>query len=171
MPIATDHDLGGSAFNGSVTQSVGDVAVLDTRFNTHTAVSKLVKGIRAAGRLLAKHMPPWWNSIQDIFSGEAPSLLDALFGEDDRMREAVRRGDHKYANAEMRGQMINVMIDGWTGEADQECILVILKDADRRGDLRAVVRHVDGGRNTILWDLDGTEDRQARRLFRRHGIR
>ena len=134
-----------------------------------TAVTKLVEAIRAAGRLLAKHMPGWWNSIQDVFSGEKPGLLDALFGADDRMREAVGRGDHLVAPLEMRVEMVNAMLKGWTREPDQECILRVLENSAQRGDLPALVSRV--GAEWLLDDLDGYEDERCRELFRSAGIR
>jgi hypothetical protein len=134
-----------------------------------TAVTKLVDAIRAAGRLLAKHMPSWWNTIQDVFSGEKPGLLDALFGADDRMREAVGRGDHLVAPLDMRVEMVNAMLKGWTREHDQQCILQVLENAAQRGDLPALVNRV--GADWLLDDLDGYEDRRCRELFRSAGIR
>ena len=134
-----------------------------------TMVQKLIGAIQAAGRLLNKHMPPWWPSIQDLFSGEKPGLLDAFFGKDDRMREAIHRGDHRVANLTMRAQMVTVLLEGWTGGADEECIIMVLEDAACRGDLPALAQLV--GVDWILSDLHWSSDTRARELFRATGVR
>jgi hypothetical protein len=134
-----------------------------------TAVQKLLGAIQAAGRLLAKHMPDWWRSIQDVFSGEKPGLLDAFFGKDDRMREAIHRGDHKVADLTMRAKMVTVLLEGWTGGADEECIIMVLEDAACRGDLPALANLV--GVDWILSDLHWSSDTRARELFRATGVR
>ena len=89
------------------------------------AVIKVTRAIQAAGRLLRKHFPDWWNTVVDSFSGETPGLLEALYGADDRMREAVYRGDHKYAPYKMHVQMIRTMKDGWISTADAICIAMV----------------------------------------------
>jgi hypothetical protein len=87
-----------------------------------TAVQKVVAAISAAGRLLRNHFPGWWNSIIDVFNGEKPGLLDALFGADDRMREAVGRGDHNHAPYELHVEMVKAMKGGWLSTDDANCI-------------------------------------------------
>ena len=134
-----------------------------------TMVLKLIAAVQAGGRLLNKHMPPWWRSIQDLFSGEKPGLLDAFFGKDDRLREAIHRGDHRVANIPMRVQMVTVMLEGWTGGADEECIIMVLEDAACRGDLPALAELV--GVDWILSDLHWSSDTRARELFRATGVR
>jgi hypothetical protein len=92
-----------------------------------------------------------------------------LFGADDRMRESVRKGEHRHAPADMRAEMIKVMDGGWVSEDDEECILEILKFSASRGDLASVVS-MSGGADHLLGVLDGREDEEARQLFRRSGI-
>ncbi len=128
--------------------------------------------LRAAAtilELIEPYMPDWWSSIKGFFSGPRPGLLSAFFGADDQMRAAVRRGDHRHAVPEMRGKMIDEMIKGWCGEADQECIITVLEHSARAGDIGRVVTHA-GGPNRILRAVDGREDDRARQLFRNNGI-
>jgi hypothetical protein len=134
-----------------------------------TAVQKVVAAVQTAGRLLRPHLPAWFQKIVDLFSGDKPGLLDALFGADDRMRESVRKGEHRHAPADMRAEMIKVMDGGWVSEDDEECILEILKFSASRGDLASVVS-MSGGADHLLGVLDGREDEEARQLFRRSGI-
>ncbi|MBL8616131.1 MAG: DUF4157 domain-containing protein [Deltaproteobacteria bacterium] len=134
-----------------------------------TAVQKVVAAVQTAGRLLRPHLPAWFQKIVDLFSGDKPGLLDALFGADDRMRESVRKGEHRHAPADMRAEMIKVMDGGWISEDDEECILEILKFSASRGDLSSVVS-MSGGADHLLGVLDGREDDEARQLFRRAGI-
>ena len=134
-----------------------------------TAVQKVVAALQTAGRLLRPYLPPWFQKIVDLFSGDKPGLLDALFGADDRMRESVRKGEHRYAPAEMRAEMIKTMSGGWVSEDDEECILEIIKFSASHGDLRSVVSQA-GGANSLLGDVDGREDSEMRDIFRRSGI-
>jgi hypothetical protein len=133
-------------------------------------VTAVVRLMQVCYDLIRPHLPDWWDRIIGFFSGDGPSLLDALFGADDAMRESVAKGEHRHAPPEVRATMIDEMISGWTGEEDQEAILKILEFSSGNGDLAAVVRRVDGGADQILDDLDGYEDDQARILFRRNGI-
>ncbi|MEZ4266144.1 MAG: hypothetical protein R3F39_07180 [Myxococcota bacterium] len=133
-------------------------------------VASVVRLMQVCYDLIRPHLPDWWDRIIGFFSGDGPSLLDALFGADDAMRASVRAGEHRHAPPEVRATMIDEMISGWTGEDDQECILEVLRFSSANGDIAAVVRRVDGGADQILSDLDGYEDDQARILFRRNGI-
>ncbi|MCB9728785.1 MAG: DUF4157 domain-containing protein [Deltaproteobacteria bacterium] len=133
-------------------------------------VAAVVRLLQTCMDLIQPYLPDWWDRIIGFFSGDAPSLLDALFGADDAMRRSVRAGEHRHAPPEVRASMIDEMISGYTGEDDQECILEVLRFSSSNGDIAAVVRRVDGGADQILDDLDGYEDDQARILFRRNGI-
>ena len=134
-----------------------------------TAVQKVVEALQTAGRLLRPYLPDWFNGIVDLFSGDKPGLLDALFGADDRMRESVRKGEHRHAPAEMRAEMIKTMSGGWVSEDDEECILEIIRFSASHGDLRSVVSQA-GGAERLLGDVDGREDSEMRNIFRRGGI-
>jgi hypothetical protein len=135
-----------------------------------TAVQKVVAALETAAELLEPHLPDWFNSIVDFFSGDKPGLLDALFGADDAMRDAVYRGDHTHAPPDMRAEMIGVM-DGWfVSEDDEECVAEIIVFSAQNGDLNQVL-DMCGGADHILDVCDGEEDRIVRDLFDAHGIR
>jgi hypothetical protein len=136
-----------------------------------TAVEKLIEGIRAAGRLLRKHMPGWWNAIQDVFSGEKPGLLDALFGADDRMRDAVYRGDHRYAPYELHKEMVNTMKGGWLSTDDANCIAQVFGVAAQQGNLARLVADCGGADEFIDGWNTGFDDSAIKRVFDRNGIR
>ncbi len=134
------------------------------------AVCKVVKALQAAGRLLRKHFPDWWNLVVDSFSGETPGLLEALYGADDRMREAVYRGDHKYAPYDMQVQMVQTMKDGWVSTADAICIALVFESAAERGWLGRMVDHLGGGNEFIDGWFSFFDDRAIRSVFDRNGI-
>jgi hypothetical protein len=136
-----------------------------------TAVTDLIDGIGAAGRLLSKHMPGWWNSIKDVFSGDKPGLLDALFGADDRMREAVGRGDHRYAPYDMHKEMVKAMAGGWLSTDDANCIAQIFEVSGRRGELSSLVSACGGSDEFIDGWSTGFNDEAIKRAFNRYGIR
>lgn len=134
------------------------------------AVKAVVKAMRVAARLLEPHLPDWVKAIIKFAQGNRPSLLQALFGADDKARAEVRKGTHRQMPPKGRAKFIDMMISGWTGSADQDCICEILRFSASNGDISSVVRMVDGGADQILSDLTGRHDREARRLFDRSGI-
>ncbi len=134
------------------------------------AVEDLIEGVRAAARLLEKHMPSWWNAIKDIFSGEKPGLLDAFFGADDRMREAVGRGDHLYAPYDMQLEMVKTMKGGWLSTDDANCIAQVFEVAARQGNLQRMVDACGGADEFIDGWSTGFNDEAIKRVFRRNGI-
>jgi hypothetical protein len=134
------------------------------------AVIKVVKAIQAAGRLLRKHFPGWWTSIVDSFSGEMPGLLEALYGADDRMREAVIRGDHRYAGYDMHVEMVNTMKSGWLSTDDANCIAMVFEDAARKGWLGRLVDQCGGGDEFIDGWFSGFDDDAIKAVFRRNGV-
>ncbi len=136
-----------------------------------TAVTKVVEAIQAAGRLLRNHFPGWWNSIVDTFNGERPGLLDALFGADDRMREAVGRGDHRHAPYDMHLEMVQTMKGGWLSTDDANCIAQVFEVAAQRGWLHRLVNACGGGDEFIDGWSTGFDDRAIKRVFDRNGIR
>ena len=135
-----------------------------------TAVDKVISAIQSAGRLLRKHMPDWWNSIMDVFTGERPGLLDALFGADDRMREAVGRGDHRHAPFDMHVEMVNQMKGGWLSSDDSDCIAQIFEVSASRGQLRRLVDACGGADEFIDGWSTGFNDERTKRVFRANGI-
>jgi len=46
------------------------------------------------------------------------------------MREAVERGEHRYATPEMKGHMVDRMLDMWTTTEDKHAVLEILESGD-----------------------------------------
>ena len=131
-------------------------------------VDAIVKAYEEGKEMLEPFLPEWLTDVIDIFTGERPSLLDALFGADDAMREAVARGEHEYAPAEMRAKMCEEMLKGYTGEADQDAIIEVLRFSSSKGDLSSVVS-MAGGADWFISDLDGWQDDECRRLFDRAG--
>ena len=134
------------------------------------AVIKVTRAIQAAGRLLRKHFPDWWNTVVASFTGETPGLLEALYGADDRMREAVYRGDHKYAPYEMHVQMVRTMKDGWISTADAICIAMVFDTAAERGTLGQMVDELGGGNEFVDGWFSFFDDRAIRSVFDRNGI-
>ncbi len=136
-----------------------------------TAVTKVIDAVQAAGRLLRKHFPGWWNSIVDVFSGDKPGLLDALFGADDRMRDAVARGDHLVAPYELHKEMVNTMKGGWLSTDDANAIARVFEEAARRGTLGRLVSDCGGADEFIDGWSTGFDDSRIKRVFDRNGIR
>jgi hypothetical protein len=62
------------------------------------------------------------------------------------------------------GGKVKVMLDGWTGEADQDAIIEILRYSATSGEALLVV-HWAGGYNDVMWGLDGWQDAEARALL------
>ena len=115
-------------------------------------------------------MPAWWSAVTQFFGDDPPSLWDALFGADDAMREAVANGEHRYLDSAGRAEMIDTMMSGVCGDADENAILEILYFSESNGDLRSVVNRVDGRGDQIVYKLDGSQDTKVCKLFKRHGI-
>ncbi len=131
------------------------------------AIDDLMTAVGLIADILKPYLPGWLNDLIGVIRNP-PSLYDMLFGADDAARASVRSGEIFQAKGESRGPLharaVADMISGWTGEDDQECILILLQ----RGDLNAIVAH--NGTEDILDDLDGYEDDQARLIFRQNGI-
>jgi hypothetical protein len=134
------------------------------------AVIKVTRAIQSAGRLLRKHFPGWWNSVVDAFDGETPGLLEALYGADDLMREAVHRGDHHHAHYEMQVQMVREMKDGWLSTADAVCIAMVFESAAEKGWLGRMVDQLGGGSEFIDGWTSFFDDEAIKTVFRRNGI-
>jgi hypothetical protein len=134
------------------------------------AVNDVVEAVTVGAEMLKPFLPDWLNDIIDVFTGEKPGMMDALFGADDAMRAEVRAGNHRYAPAKLRKEMVIQMLDGYTGEADQECILIVLEFSSSKGDIRSVITNADDA-DWVISDLDGYEDTRARQLFNKHGIK
>ena len=83
---------------------------------------------------------------------------------DDKAREAVANGAHKVLGAKERGEMIKTMMSGFCGDADEDAIVAILRFSKGKGDLWSVVRHA-GGKDDILWALDGAQDTAAVKIL------
>ena len=112
--------------------------------------------------------PDWWKKLEDFIAGGKPGLADALFGADDKMREAVHNGEHREADTKMRGKMMECMMDGVCGDADEDCILIVLRFSESEGDLPSVVSA--GGGAQRMWEkLDGRQNDELE-IFDRNGI-
>jgi len=82
---------------------------------------------------------------------------------DDKVREAVANGAHEVVGYKERGDMINTLMGGWCGDADEDAIVEILRASKRKGDLRRVL--IWAPADDILWALDGAQDAEARRIL------
>ncbi len=138
------------------------------------SIRDVIAAVNEIIEIIRPHLPSWWDAVIDFFTGDRPSIFDALFGADDRMREAVANGDHRYLPPDGRANMIKTMLDGYCGDADEDAILVVMRYSASKGDLRAVLSHVKGNVadsvDRILWKLDGSQDTAARRIFDAAGI-
>ncbi|MCO4746790.1 MAG: DUF4157 domain-containing protein, partial [Proteobacteria bacterium] len=138
--------------------------------NIVSAIDKVVAALEVAAELLRPYLPDWMKPLVDAFSGDKPGLLDALFGADDKMRESVGKGEHKYANVEFRGTMINEMMSGWCGDEDEACIREVLEFSDSKGEFKAVVNQCEGGADRIMDKLSGSADTAVGKLMKKNGI-
>jgi hypothetical protein len=122
-----------------------------------TAVRKAAEGIKATYEILSPYLPAWWHRLMEIVE-KGINIFDEWWNGDRHMREAVDRGEHQYANAEMKGRMIDRMLDFWTGTEDKHAVLTILESG---GDEHAIV--AVAGWNKIKGRLtDGAESVQER---------
>ncbi|TNE86684.1 MAG: DUF4157 domain-containing protein [Deltaproteobacteria bacterium] len=133
-------------------------------------IDKVVLAFQTAAEILRPYMPDWLQPIMDAFSGKKPGLLDALFGADDMMRESVAKGEHKYAPTDFRIEMIDTMMSGWCGDADQSAIVKVLDHSNKVGDFKDVVRGCDGGADRIMDKLGGKYDTAASKMMHANGI-
>jgi hypothetical protein len=133
-------------------------------------LNKVLASLSEIASIVQPYLPDWWSAIVKFFGDDPPSLWDALFGADDAMREAVSKGEHRYLDASGRAEMIDTMMSGVCGDADENAILDVLYYSESNGDLRSVVNRVDGQGDQIVWKLDGSQDTAVCNLFKRHGI-
>jgi hypothetical protein len=133
------------------------------------AVRAVGRAMVVAGRLLRPYLPDWLNGIIDFASGAKPSLMDALFGADDKVRAEVDRGTHRDLPPEGRAKFCDIMMDGSCGNADEDRILVILHYSDRKGDLRQVLSHIEGGVDRLDWKLDWSQNDELWELLEQYG--
>lgn len=140
------------------------------------AVENLVEAVQLAAELLRPYLPDWVNGVIDFFSGEAPSLIDAFFGADDKIREEVDKGSHlefpATERAEMTAGFIQTMMDGYCGDADEDRILVLLRYAESNGFLTGLPPYLDGSDpwHELDYKLDGSQNREFNRIMDRNGI-
>ena len=131
-----------------------------------------IDGIKAAGDLLEKHLPGWWNSVSEVLSG-GPLPLDALFGADDRMRDAVDDGDHTVVEQEFA----YASMSRWSASgrlvptADANCIGMVFEEAGRRGHLGRMVDEFGGPDEFLDGWFSFFDDAAIKRAFDRYGIR
>lgn len=106
----------------------------------------------------------------DKLLGDKPSLLDALFGDDDAVRAEVLAGTHEQLDERGLAEFINVLQGGSCGDEDEAAILRLLDTAARKGLLGEVLARVDGGVRSLLHNLDGAENTQLRAFLRAHRV-
>lgn len=135
------------------------------------AVDDLVTALQACMELLQDYLPEWFQKVKDLFTGDRPSLWDALFGADDRMRDAVREGYHREAPLEMMVEMVDTMAGGWLSDADADCIAQVFEEAASRGMLRQVLAASEYDPDDFIdgWTT-GFDDSRIKRVFRSNGI-
>jgi len=139
------------------------------------AVEKVIEAVQTAAELLRPHLPSWLNGVIDFFSGEQPSLIDAFFGADDKIRAEVNAGTYRdfpndSTGSDMIAEWIDAMTDGICGGADESCILELLYFAEGRGQLHAVLGRVSGGADHLDYKIDGRNSRRFRALMDRNGV-
>ncbi|MCO4762569.1 MAG: hypothetical protein KC502_13745 [Myxococcales bacterium] len=130
----------------------------------------IVEGPKYAVLLLGELLPMAEKYAREQIDRAIQSGLDTIgalwdwLSADDKAREAVANGAHKVLGVKERGKMIKTMMSGYCGDADEDAILTILKNAKGRGDLWRVVVAA-GGSSDILWALDGAQDTAARKVL------
>lgn len=135
------------------------------------AADDLVRAGEVAWDLIEPQLDPAFRSIiADLKNGEAPDLMDALFGADDKVRDEVDAGTHRKLPPSGRAKFIDIMMDGVCGNADEDRILTIMRFSASKGDLASVLYDVDGGVDAILSALDWSQDDDARAILRRAGL-
>jgi hypothetical protein len=134
-------------------------------------LNKVLAALDELMSIVEPYLPDWWNAIAKFFGDDPPSLWDALFGADDAMREAVSKGEHQYLDTTGRAEMIDTMMAGCCGDADETAILTVLNFSESKGDLRSVVSRVDGQGSQITWKLDGNNNTKVKKIFKRNGVK
>ncbi|TVQ86455.1 MAG: DUF4157 domain-containing protein [Deltaproteobacteria bacterium] len=90
-----------------------------------TAVTNAIEGIRVAYELIEPYLPDWWQTISDLVD-RGINIFDEWWNGDQRMHEAVQRGEHRHAGPEMQAQMVDRMLDLWAQESHKiSCIQVL----------------------------------------------
>ncbi len=84
--------------------------------------------------------------------------------------DAVNQGLHRHMTPYDRGRLIKQLLVRATFNTEEDAIIKVLTFSKMHNDIYKVVRTVGNGsygegRDDILWDLDGTQDTQARRLL------
>lgn len=92
------------------------------------------------------------------------AVSTSLLGDSDAIN-AVNRRLHLHMKPKDRAALINSMLAGTCFDEEEDAIIRILRDSKARRELWAVMRHVDGGSDAILWALDGAQDTQARQIL------
>jgi len=105
------------------------------------AVENAIAGIRAAYDLISPYLPDWWQTLSNLID-RGINLFDEWWNGDTRMHQAVQRGEHLHAGAEMKGEMADRMLDMWAQESHKHSVLTILES----GDHSSVVSKVGWGK-------------------------
>ncbi len=92
------------------------------------------------------------------------AVSTSLLGDSDAI-DAVNRRLHLHMRPQDRAGLINRMMAGTCFDEEEDAIIRILRDSKARRELWAVMRHVEGGSDAILWALDGAQDTEARQIL------
>ncbi|HWO24062.1 MAG TPA: hypothetical protein VNO30_35210 [Kofleriaceae bacterium] len=124
-----------------------------------TAVRNAIEGIKAIYEILSPYLPAWWQKLTEIIN-KGINVFDEWWNGDRHMREAIERGEHQYASPEMKGQMINRILDFWIGTEDKHAVLTVLES----GDEHTVVSIVGWGKlkDKLTNGADSVQERFSR---------
>jgi hypothetical protein len=124
-----------------------------------TAVRNAVEGIKAMYEILSPYLPAWWHKLTEVVD-KGINVFDEWWNGDRHMREAIDRGEHRYANPEMKGRMVNRILDFWIGTEDKHAVLTVLES----GDEHTVVSIVGWGKlkDKLTNGADSVQERFSR---------
>jgi len=102
-----------------------------------TAVRKAIDGIKAVYEILSPYLPAWWHKLTEIIN-KGINIFDEWWNGDRHMREAIERGEHRYAPPEMKGKMIDRILDLWITTEDKHAVLTVLESGNEHEVVAAV---------------------------------
>ncbi len=123
------------------------------------AVKNAIEGMKACYEMIKPYLPDWWAKLKQIID-EGINLFDEWWNGDTKMHQAVQRGEHKYATAEMKAMMADKMLDTWSSESHKHSVLTLLES----GDAGAIIGKVGWG--TVKGKMTGwnASDRVEKRF-------
>lgn len=133
-------------------------------------VAAVQEALSAVRELLADKLNPKVSALLGVLSGEM-TIKEALFGNNKgKMVKEVEDGMHRQYLPEVRGDMVNVLIDGFCTGVNEDAAMEILSYSAVNGDLRTVMLTVAGGPDAIISAFDGNNAKQVKKLFQANGI-